>query len=226
MRVPERGVEPEHWLRRDTPVSPTFRQLGSFSLRDHHFIRTSCHMLVSRDGRENELPYSLGQCFSTFFASRPKMSDWARPQPLNTPTSVLYVGEFAKMICHNWIDWPTTRLVVAIIIENTIIFQKVGGQSRDPTKMGSPNWGRDPEVEKHWSRISHTRPLNITEGCLLLWWSTSGILCCGQKTVLPRVDGKVTSHPAAPWNCCHEIHLKEMRWPRAFDLALQGLMWD
>ena len=64
-------------LRRDTPVSPTLpiRQLGSFSLRDHHFIRTSCHMLVSRDGPENELPYSLGQCFSTFFASRPKMSD-------------------------------------------------------------------------------------------------------------------------------------------------------
>ena len=41
---------------------------------------------------------TFAQCFSTFFASRPKMSDCnlSATQPLNTPTSVLYVGEFGQ----------------------------------------------------------------------------------------------------------------------------------
>ena len=83
---------------------------------------------------------------------------WARPQPLNTPTSVLYVGKFGQhfslhiipiprnfiknndeinwtnffILTVEYIFWPWTEILV---LENTIIFQKVGGQSCDPTKI-------------------------------------------------------------------------------------------
>ena len=63
----------------------------------------------------------LYQCFSTFFASRPKMSDCnlsATLQPLNTTTSVLYVGEFGQHF--------SVRIS---------FYKKVVGQSRDPTKI-------------------------------------------------------------------------------------------
>ena len=65
----------------------------------------------------------------------PKMSQniWARPQPLNTPTSVLYVGEFGQHF--------SVRIS---------FFKKLVDSRATPRKsLGDPKWGRDPEVEKH-----------------------------------------------------------------------------
>ena len=56
-----------------------------------------------------------------------------RPQPLNTPTSVLYVGEFGQ------------HLSVRISF-----FKKLVDSRATPRKsLGDPKWGRAPEVEKH-----------------------------------------------------------------------------
>ena len=99
---------------------------------------------------------------------------WARPQPLNTPTSVLYVGEFGQHFSVriipiprniiknndeiNWtnffiktveyIFWPWTEILV---LENTIIFQKqnsklVESHATPLKSLGDPKWGCDPEL--------------------------------------------------------------------------------
>ena len=78
------------------------------------------------------LPYS--SVSQPFLPRDPKCRTiiWARPQPLNTPTSVLYVGEFGQHF--------SVRIS---------FFKKLVDRRATPRKsLGDPKWGRDPEVEK------------------------------------------------------------------------------
>ena len=101
-----------------------------------------CSLSLSRSSKL--LYKSIAQCFSTFFASRPKMSTviWARPQPLNTPTSVLYVGEFGQHF--------SVRS----------FFKKLVDSRATPRKsLGDPKWGSRP---RGWETLNYSwRPPDL-----------------------------------------------------------------
>ena len=73
------------------------------------------------------------------------------------------------MICHNWIHWSTTRLVVVNTWKYHHFSKSWWTVARPHDNRGDPKWGRDPEVEKHCS-IAASHALAIWVSLLYTTW--------------------------------------------------------